>query len=320
MTIEGLTGLKNLSIAFEDYHNYTEVEIIINYLRVTYNFSECHNIYDYLLNVINFSKNGLESINADYEEFYDNMTVDEALEVILNKLISTANDIPAINGFPADFNFNGVNYNTIHEFNGKKWYPFNKGKNNINYNQLLIKLFKDIELNDNDKIVYHGTSWQGALSIMDKVELTSRSKCTDFGFKNFYVTDTFRTACRWTNRHTQAAIVIFVIPENYIESLDNYLNLNDITLWKETVFKIRNPPTNGPNLSTLKKNYKLFKDQMDSKDLISGPIFANPFVNNINDVEYIKYDDYIPYQYSFKETTIDDIDNMYTITLFFKNN
>uniref|UniRef100_A0A6C0AD93 Uncharacterized protein n=1 Tax=viral metagenome TaxID=1070528 RepID=A0A6C0AD93_9ZZZZ len=137
--------------------------------------------------------------------------------------------------------------------------------------------------------------------------------------KNFYLTDTFKTACIWAQRNNQAAVVIFIIPNTYIESLENHLILNEEEIWKKTVYKIRNKPK--PDLldyTKEKRNYKKFIKDIDSNDLISGPICANPTAHDIDDIRPIKCDGYIPYQYSFKESTIDDLNSMKAITLFFE--
>src|SRR5256885_1294142 len=80
LAIEGITGLKNIDSAFDDPLNNTEIELLVSYLKRSYNFTDGeNNVFSFILNVIKFSSTALESINANYEEFFDNMTVEEAI-------------------------------------------------------------------------------------------------------------------------------------------------------------------------------------------------------------------------------------------------
>uniref|UniRef100_A0A6C0AED9 Uncharacterized protein n=1 Tax=viral metagenome TaxID=1070528 RepID=A0A6C0AED9_9ZZZZ len=317
LSIEGLTGLKNIKEAFEDPLNNSEVELLISFLDRKYDFSLYEDAYDFIINIAKFSYTSLEFINANYSEFYDNMTISEAVEVVLTKLI-TNKGIPLTNGFPSEFNFLPGQENSTQIYNGQKWFPYIKGRSRVNYDQLLSRIMNNIQIGPDDVIYFHGSSWEGAISIMDQIEIIPRQNCTDFGFKNFYLTDTFQTAYLWSLRNTQSAVVIFIIKNEYIENLDNHLALNNEEIWKKTVYKIRNKPRSGNDLRNRKKHYKKFIEEIDSNDLISGPICANLSVENECDIRSIKYGDYIPYQYSFKESTIDDLNSMIAITLFFE--
>lgn len=318
LKIEGLTGLMDIESAFDNPLNNTDVELIVSFLNRKFDFSTCNNVYFFIINVIGFSPRSLETINANYDEFYDNMLLDEALEIILTKLI-TNDDIPSINGFPSDFNISLNQTNRVNVYNGKKLFPYKKERSELNYDQLLLNVLHDVNVGNNSKILFHGCAWDSAISIMDKIEIFPRRHCTDFGLRNFYLTDTFQTACLWATRNRQAAVVIFVLPEYYINNLSNHLLLNNFEQWKELVFKIRNPIRYGPNLTRERNEYKLFIQNIDSNDLVSGPIFANPYVKTIEDVNLIKYGNYIPYQYSFKDSSIDSLNNMLAITLFFES-
>ena len=165
------------------------------------------------------------------------MDIEEALNVILTKMIVTTNLINSTNGFPSEFNYNRNQNNITQTYSGKKWFPCGKERYEHNYEQLLLKVSKSINIGPHDKVYFHGTDWSGAISIMDELvsdsgkhEIKPRHTCTDFGLRNLYVTNTFLTACLWARRHRQAAVVIFVISDDYIESLDNHLNLSDMNL------------------------------------------------------------------------------------------
>ena len=268
------------------------------------------------------------------------MLLEEALEVILTKLI-TNNAMESINGFPSIFNFTSNQTNISQIYNGNKWFPYGRSRYELTYTELLTRIMNSINLPNNSMLFFHGTSWQHAFSIMDELasgsgkhEIRPRQYCTDFGLRNFYLTNTFETACLWAERNIQPAVVVFIIPNEYIEGLHNHLKLNDIREWKETVFKItsgtgechRNPPRHEHSNKQQRNEYKKYIREIDSQDLISGPILANPIARDVSEVKYIKYGNYIPTQYSFvakpgpkgKDSTIDDLNGMLVITVFFE--
>ena len=80
------------------------------------------------------------------------------------------------------------------------------------------------------------------------------------------------------------------------------------------VFEIRNYPEDVE----ITKNYKKLINDIDSNNLVSGLIFANPGAYDINDVPALTYGENIPYQYSFKESIIDELNSMLATTIFYK--
>lgn len=228
MSIEGITGLKGLIGAFENNEGLTEVESIVSHLNRTYNLSDGdYDILNYLTGVIKFSEIALESIDVNYEDFYYNMTTYEALEVVLTKLIDRSGNIKKKNGFPADFNFN-IDLNTqmpnLSQTNsdGKRWFPYVRTETNF-----LEARFLDGIDTDDSIILYHGTSWDNAISIMEEIKILPRMRASDFGLRNFYLGDSLKAAFNWANRNDQPAINIFVIPNSYIESLNEHLQFNN---------------------------------------------------------------------------------------------
>ena len=181
---------------------------------------------------------------------------------------------------------------------------------------LIIRALSGINL-DGCSLFYHGTNWREGIGIMRKLKIIPRSTTTDFGLKNFYLTDIFRTSKDWANRSNQPAIYIFAIPNSYIENSHNHIKFQYNYDWKKFVFKIRNPPEYGEDLEEKITEYENFIDEIDSNDLISGPIMKNPGSININDVRSIVYGKQTPYQYAFKESTISDLNNMLAVTIFF---
>lgn len=315
--IEGITGLTNIESAFENMDNLLEIEALMIFLNKKYDLdSGNYDVFNYIKNVINFSIRTLEAFNMNYDEFYDNMTTDEACFVILNKILGK-NDIESKNGFPIAFNFVPEHANKMQKtVENKNWFPYVKGRHSLNSDMLLVSILHYLNT-DNSRVMFHGTSWNSALSIMDEINIRPRQRATDFGLRNFYLTDTFSTACSWANRNNQAAIVIFIVPELFIESLQNHLYLIYDQNWKELIFKCRNEPS-GLNIRQERRAYQQYIREIDSKDLISGPICCNPGVNNINEIECIKYREYIPYQFSFKDSTCAQLNDFLAVTLFFE--
>lgn len=187
-----------------------------------------------------------------------------------------------------------------------------------NCNVLLKSILIKFGITSDEDLYFHGTSWDGALSIMSEIEIIPRSKAKDFGKKNFYVINSFKSSCIWAKRKNQSAIVVFNITKEYIEVLDNHISLNNEDEWKETVFKMRNPPPGGSIYVREKRNYNNFVIKYDSSDLVTGPIFANPKCKSLDQVKYIEYDKEIPIQYAFKESTINDLNSMKAFVIFFE--
>lgn len=319
-------------------------------------------IFMYIKNVIGISESALENINANYEEFYDNMTISESLTVILAKLLETKGET-LVNGYPPEFcfgqnlnfpgnlirefHFDKNNQGTLQTYKNNKWFPVSDDRKNLNYDNLLMRVMRHFEI-ENSRIMYHGTSWRSAISIMNKIRINQRGTASDFGLRNFYLdkiedfsgkfdriclTDTFQTACMWGLRNTYAAVVVFIIPDEFFDNLThfspkngfcseqnqtNYSILNENRLWQETVFKIRNPPDEGENLGELLDEYYNFLQHIDSNDLISGPIPRNVRAKTQDELDYITYGELVPYQYSFKDTTIGFLNGMLAVTLFFE--
>lgn len=318
MSIEGMTGLQNIEIAFKNPLNNTEVELLASFLDRKYDLSLGDtDILSFVTNILGFSLRSLQFIHADFEEFYDNLTTIEAIEIILTKLLDNNGDIPSTNGFPAEFNFNSSNANIVQNYENSKWFPYTNSRYLRNKDQLLIKIMQNINI-DNSRLFFHGCSWAGGLGISNGLEIRPRPDATDFGLRNFYVTDTFQTAWIWAIRNRQPAISIFVIPEEFIDNLEHHIILHNDNTWKNLVFRCRNRPSNGPNLRNRLIEYNNFIRELDSNDLISGPIFVNPGVRTVNDVNPIIYGNNIPYQYSFKDSTLNNLNGMLAITVFFQ--
>ena len=102
--------------------------------------------------------------------------------------------------------------------------------------------------------------------------------------------------------------------------MENHLILSDEEIWKKTVYRIRNEPKpRFVDYQKERKKYKKFIKDIDSNDLISGPICANPSEKEVDKIRPLKYGGYTPYQFSFKQSTIDDLNTMKALTVFFED-
>lgn len=252
------------------------------------------------------------------------MTGEEAVSIILTKLIDRSQDVETYNGFPKEFNHNSRNDNTTQiTSNGYYWFPF-VDNGSVSYDSLLDVVVKDFTFDlTKGRLLFHGTSFEGAMSINNEIEVTQCQTATDFGMKNFYVTDTFYTAGSWANRSNQPAIVIFFVP-NELFNTDNKLVFNSVVNleeWKETVFKARNPPSPFYHQET--SIYKKYVKELDDKEYIEGPIFSNSRTGRLSSVEYLKYqykgNTIIPNQISFKEKTVRQLKSCIMTTLCYKD-
>lgn len=322
--LESKTGLRNLKSVFENAAMYDEVSIILGFIIENYTILE--NTPGLILNSMNhiFSNEALYLIEADNEEYYYNMTGEEAIISILNKLINTVGESKTINGFPSQFNHRRENNNKMQRTSsGEYWFPFvNTG--NLEYSKLYDHLVKQFNFDHSKyKLLLHGTSFKSALSINEKIWISHRLNtslmATDFGIRNFYVTDTFYTACKWCNRNSrQPAIVFFLVP-NEIFMTDNKLSFDvntNLNEWKETVFKVRDEQTG-------EDDYYDYVDILDSKDYIEGPIYSNPGNKDPNMVDFVKYQRdgnlVVPTQISFKDSIIHQLNKHILFTLYFED-
>lgn len=328
MTISIITGLSTdfINNSFiNSPQNISDVEKLVDGFNKKYNFSEyegtSEEMFNFVFNISHISKHFLISIRANQIEFYHNLKLKEALIIILTKMIDHNNDSPSKNGFPVSFNFVSGQQNSILKLpNGKSWYPYiNNGFPSCGrlINDILNKC--NITNTDKLKLLFHGTDWQSANNIMTKIKATTRGNCSDFGMYNFYTTDVFFTACEWAFRKNQSAVVIFIIPNDQFYQW-NIKNLSNTSEWRNVVFKLRNPPNSLiiPNYELVSKEYDDFVEEIDSYDLIEGPILSNPGAKSVEQVEFIRNSDRrIPYQFSFKSSSVKSLNQFLLTTVFF---
>ena len=132
--------------------------------------------------------------------------------------------------------------------------------------------------------------------------------------RNFYLADSLRSACTWALRDNLAAVVVFVIPDSYISNLPNHIELE----WVDFIYNLRSKPIrSASNYKQKIAAYKELVKDVDKNNLISGPILANPDFSSKENMRIINYGNYIPYQFSFKDTTIGDLNDMIGTIIFF---
>lgn len=311
------TGISE-TILRESYENSLEnisdIKIILKGLKRKYNFSECGtSVQDILIFVNNIiPTNYLSKLDADDKDFYQHLTLDEALEIIILRLLNQQNRIVSKNDFPEEYNFL-ENCKLAVLPNGKTWIPY---INDGNYDMLLISIKEQLNVNlQNGMLLFHGTCWESAMNIMESIRTNTKPYATDFGMNNFYTTNDFYHSVKWARHNSQPAVVIFYIPNEILNNLITE-NISDIQQWKETVFKCRNPPKRSAKFREQVREYELFLEKLDSKDLVIGPIFSNPRVRNQNEVQYINGEN-VPLQFSFKESSVEMLNQLIATTLFF---
>ena len=104
------------------------------------------------------------------------MTTEESVEVILKKLLITTYPIESSGGFPSIFNYNSTMANKSQNYDeSHQWFPFVNNFNGMKLKNLLEKSlsFLDLDLESNI-LLFHGTSWESALSIYDEIQIFPR--------------------------------------------------------------------------------------------------------------------------------------------------
>ena len=231
----------------------------------------------------------LISINAYCEEYYVRRTVKQCLRSILDRLLEK--EYHSKNGFPDEYNIQEKILPAI--------FPTD------NY---------DTFLTDKEDLYFHGSNYD-----YDDELSTILS---DFGKKNYHVTSSFEFACKNLTKYKYKIIKVYRIPKEYIDSL-NSINLTDINDWKIFVNKIRSRPeisfklTKEEHLKN-RDDYNNFILDADSHDLIYGPITLRNNDFDIDSIQYIQYNNHIPIQYAFKESTIEYIRTCKIFTIIFK--
>ena len=327
LILQGLTGLNyliNYPEIFEDTLNFTDDEIIFNFLNDKFDLSLGeNNPFEFILNTIGISLDSLILANADNEEFYHHLTMKHALTSILIILLGKTDNTLSYNGFPRIFQTSINQINKSQKSEGMNYFPFSGNVNNINHNQLLFEITKRFNFKFNyNNLFFHGTTWGFAISINDKIKIIQRDEASDFGLKNFYLTNNFKTSVNWCKHYSTQSVVIFYIPDEFLDNL-NRKELINIDEWKDVIFTCRNNPEKN-NSNYLKEErtrrtdqYINYLNNLDSYDLISGPICTNPGVENKNELKYLSYGDDIPYQYSFKESTKEFLNEFIVDIVFF---
>ena len=329
MHIQGMTGLRilfNYPEIFEDNINLSDVEIVVKFLDKMVDFSKYeNNPFDFISKVL--SNYCLIAAGATDEDYYHHLDIETALTSILTKVLEE-DKYPLFNGFPDFFKFTNDKVNKTQTIEEVNYFPFGGNINIANFNQLLIKITKTFKFKFSwNNLFFHGTNFDSAILINDQIRIIQRDKPTDFGLKNFYLTDNFIAACNWTKHFSNQAIVVFYIPDEYLNNLEKRLHFDveefdDIARWQDLVFKCRNPPKprNISRQERLKEfnEYNKFISDLDSNDLISGPICTNP--KDVKDkLEYLKSYDSVPYQYSFKESQVNMLNDFIVTTILFKS-
>lgn len=329
MYVSNITGLSQEFIA-EAFNNSPEnisdseklVNAIIKRNKISEHDNNIESMCDFVFDVSLLSKRFLVFLGANKPEFYNNITLIDALTIILSRMLKdNNNNVPCSNGFPASFNFTkGQENNILKLSNGKSWYPcLNTGS--LNFGRVCTNLLNRLNVAESSgyKLLYHGTSWLNAGDIMRRIKTTTRGVCSDFGMNNFYTTDVFYTACEWAIKNSQAAVVVLAIPDELFFQM-NIKNLSDTNEWRSVVFMLRNEPKVmlSTNYDEEIEFYENLVEEIDKYDMVEGPIMSNPGAKSVHEVEMMRNNDRrIPYQFSFKKSYVDNLNQFILTTVFF---
>ena len=226
------------------------------------------------------------------------------------------------NGFP----FNTSQINKIQDYKGDKYFPCD----NLLYKNLLKIILNNYPEIKEENLFFHGTSWTSVDSILNGIEITQRRYPSNFGSRNFYLTDNLEYAIDLTFKYTQRAVIIFYIPDEFLGGLNRlHFPLSDISSWKELIFNVRNSPKylyrNSLTITRKEtqqktREYNKYISDLDSLDLISGPICCNPKADSKEKLEYLSHDDgTIPYQYSFKDSSYSFLNDFILLPIYFRS-
>ena len=325
--IEGMLRLGNLNKVFCVEIGLTDVEMLFKYFNEKYDFSLGEeNPFNFIIDVIGFSLGTLRLARMDKEEYYFHRSISESLEIVLNNLLDQNKLINTKNGFPESLDIQNNQINTLVNYNSDSFLLLSDNNFNIKYNQVLNIIKQSGFEGDPNDLYFHGTNFISSISIIRWIEIFPR--ITDFGHRNFYLSNSFKFAYQSVQCKQQKAIVVFHIPQNVFGDLNKLeFTMSNIDDWKNLVNKIRNPII-IPDLEYLinknkaiqqkaknKREYDNFISYVDSYDLVSGPICKNWNTN----IDYMKYEDHIPFQYAFKQSSIDQLNNYKLFIILIKS-
>ena len=175
---------------YTEHPDLTQTEKIMIYINKTYDLT-LYNAFEFINNLIKIDLlDSLKIIGADKIEYFYYMSIEEALERILTFLFKENNSMPSKNGFPVEFNVNQSNI--PFNFNGNIIFPYTEL--NETYSEILSNILENLNINE-DNLFFHGTNWVSALSIINWIEIFEH--ISDFGKKNFYLSNNFKSAFKW---------------------------------------------------------------------------------------------------------------------------
>lgn len=318
-----ISGLLNIPIRdlediFNDVQELTEVDVITSYFNNKYILSS-YDVNPMSFFTMHINRTLLYIICADYSDFYIGLNTFEACKIILGKILHKKNSTGAINGYPANLNFNGNTNVQKYADTNINCLPLKSHSAICNYNSIInsSKFRSVINKKDNEFLLYHACNYYSMDSILGWIDPTSsRQEPTDFGKNNFYTTDSFKSAFIWSSKYSQGTIIVFKIPINLFDTIIDKLVLNHIdnlSSWQQLVFQCRKVSAfgTGRTAQLLHRNYI---SEIDKYEIISGPILANRNITSKEEVKYLEYGRDVPYQFSFKTQRVCDILHEY-ITL-----
>jgi hypothetical protein len=312
--------------------NCSVLEKLLDGLERRYDFSDCDGspggIIDFIEHTISVPRSFLTFLGADDEDFCFGMTLREVVRLILERFLESDDRVASINGFPSMLRFTELSTVARLFYGERRWFPCtSRPKDSSGYYNLLASILPTLSLNSHtETLLFHGTSWHSALKIMRKISIqVPRRGVSDFGLYNFYLTDSFYNACKWSHRNSQAAVIFFVIPNEMLHKW-KMIDLSILEEWKNIVYQLRTEPSDEECLGEMDsagycdkvEEYGKLLQSLDSYDVVRGRIVKNPSALLAHGVEFISYPwGEVPIQYSFKVKAAETLDNFNAMSLFF---
>ena len=150
--IKSILGIPDIESVFLEYPDFSDVENMMIHINKNYDLNLYrYNPYEFITSFIKIDS--LMIMGADKPEYYDHMSIEDALERILLFLLKDDNKLPSKNGFPQEFNV--IKSNIPFNYDGDIIFPYMEI--NETCNDILSNVLEILNIEDNN-LYYHGTN------------------------------------------------------------------------------------------------------------------------------------------------------------------
>lgn len=238
-----------------------------NAIAVAFSMDSSADVKD-ALQKLRFSNSLLDSIWRYHREILQHMSPDQIVEMIIERALfhmGRGKKVPSNGGYPANF---PTSLNMVQAGAAPCRMNYDHlAPSNANASNPILDAVRNIVGGGGFRRLYHGTSWLNANSIVRGINLQHSRVDLDFG-PGFYVGENLRMASLWARRFNQAAVVIFLIPNEVFENRPfTYLETDGDAEWRRITNGCRNED------AEVLLEMALF-------GCITGPMVANPHGQN----------------------------------------